>query len=88
MNRMEQIQVEKEKKRYAKLCTKRASDSLQLVFIVALYKAFGFRKQRLLRAFDAITKEAEILASGMIGFDDYKAYAEELTGITFEDYFL
>ena len=80
MNRLEKIQVEKEKQ----AISKRTTDVCLLATIVGLHKTYGFGKKRLERALVAIMTEAEIMASGMIGLDDYKAYAEQLTKLKLE----
>ena len=76
MNRQEKIQVEKEKK----AISKRTVDVYLLATVVGLHKEFGFGAKRIEKALAAITKEAEVMSSGMIGLSDYEKYAEELTG--------
>lgn len=89
MNRQEKIQVEIEKERYAQKFAKESFDMLQLATIRILHKEFGFGKQRLLKAYDAITKEAtEVINSAMIDYKTYKKSVEELVGIEFEDYYV
>lgn len=58
MNRLEKEQVEIEKKRYARNYAKTSFDMLQLATLRVLHNEFGFRKKRLLKAYDCITKEA------------------------------
>ena len=81
MNRREEIQV---KERMQKI-SKRTSDVFLLATIVAVYKEFGFDAENIEKLLKAIVKEAEIMSSGMIGFYDYQAYAEELTGFKLEE---
>ena len=82
MNRQEKIQVEREKQ----AISKRSVDTCLLTMLVGLHKEYGFGKKRLGRTLEAIMKEAEIMASGMIGFEDYKSYAEELTKVKLEEH--
>lgn len=67
-----------------KAISKKTVDVYLLATIVGLYKGFGFGPKRLEKALNFITTEAEVMSSGMIGLEDYKAYAEELTGYKFE----
>ena len=81
MNRQEKIQVEKEKQ----AVSRRATDVMLLATIVGLKKSHGFGKKRIERTLAYIMREAEIMASGMIGLHDYQTYAEEFTKFKLEE---
>lgn len=53
---------------------------------VALKKEYGFGQERIKRVLKALESEIEPIGKGMIGHDDYKAYAEEFTGVSIKDY--
>ena len=53
---------------------------------VALKKEFGFGQERIQRALKAIEKEIAPIGSGMIGYDDYREYAEEYTKVSINKY--
>lgn len=81
MNRREKIQVEIEKK----MISKRTMETYMVASMVALKKEFGFGVSRIQRYLSKLTEEVEIMASGMIGFEDYKSYTEEFTGVKLEE---
>lgn len=49
--------------------------------MVMLKKEFGFGQQRLERAMLSLEKEIEPIGQGMIGWKDFRSYAEEFTGV-------
>ena len=53
---------------------------------VALKKEFGFGQERISRVLQAVENEITPIGRGMIGFEDYKAYAEELTKVSINKY--
>lgn len=86
MNRLEKIQVEEEKRRFANNFAYYVLKVTMNSLVVALHKDYGFGAQRLGKLCKAIHKEASIMGSGMIGLDDYEQYAKELTKFTIPDY--
>ena len=53
---------------------------------VALKKEFGFGKERISRVLQAVENEITPIGRGMIGFEDYKVYAEEFTKVSINKY--
>ena len=80
MNRREQELVIREKQ----LVSKRSTEAVILAVMDYFY-GLGYRKKRINRILNGITEKAEIMASGMIGFEDYKTSVEEKTKITLEE---
>ena len=48
---------------------------------VALKKEFGFGQGRIEKALKAVEAEITPIGTGMIGYDQYKEYAEDFTGV-------
>lgn len=85
MNRLEKIQVEEEKIRYADKFAFIVLRVFMNSVVVTLYKEHGFGAKRLSKFCKDILKEANLMGSGMIGIDDYEQYAKELTKFTIPD---
>lgn len=85
MNRREKelvkIQIEKEKEKFATI----VANIYKLATVSVLHRTFGFGKKRLTKFIDEIAKECDVVASGMIGFEDYKTSVEEETGFKLEE---
>lgn len=81
MNRREKIiqdaLIEATKKKTAEM----AVTIYNAALILTLRKEFGFGEQRLLRVLQGIEKESTPVFTGMIGWEDYRNYVEELTGV-------
>ena len=84
MNRLEKIQKEKEVMAAKKL----TFDIMTSALIIALHDEMGFGIQRLERVMLRMAKESDYMYSGMIGWMDYKEYAEEKTGMNLDKYYL
>ena len=64
-----------------------AYDIIVSALIVTLHDKFKFGEVRLRRVMEGIAKECDTLTTGMIGYIDYRAYAEERTGLNLENYY-
>ena len=63
-----------------------ATDTILSALTVTLKKEYGFGQERIQRVLQGITNEVAPIGSGMIGYEDYKAYAEDFTGVGLRDY--
>ena len=53
---------------------------------VTLKKEYGFGQDRISRVLQGLENEIAPIGSGMIGYEDYKAYAEEFTKVSISKY--
>ena len=84
MNRQEKIEVERRVMASKKL----TFDIMTSALIIALHDEMGFGIQRLERVMRRMAKESDYMYNGMIGWMDYKEYAEEKTGLKLDKYYL
>ena len=72
------------------LAIKRARDMNMKIILsavaVTLKKEYGFGQERIQRVLKGIETEVIPIGSGMIGYDDYKEYAESFTGVSIGEF--
>ena len=87
MNRLEKIQVEEEKIRYADKFATTIMESFIYSMIETLYDDYGFGAKRLGKLFKGIYDKTSMLSSGMIGIDLYKESVKEKCNFKIPDYY-
>ena len=63
-----------------------ATDTILSALTVTLKKEYGFGQERIQRVLKGIETEVVPIGSGMIGYDDYKEYAKDFTGVSIKEY--
>ena len=81
MNRLEKEQVEREIDRQCEKVSKTVSSYWMLAIIVSLFKVYGFKETRIIKALKTIIKEVDTLTCGYIGMTDYMNSIKEEYGI-------
>ena len=63
-----------------------ATDTILSALTVTLKKEYGFGQERIQKVLKGIEKEVSPIGSGMIGYEDYKEYARDFTGVSIGEY--